>query len=1322
MLPSEIAKSGPYSGDGRKTEFSYKFPIRDPRHLIVVETTQANDGSYIERVVPMGVDHGYDVIGVGDPDGGYILYPISTKKRNQDGSYATHAPITSKRIITLIRRPPFLQEVDLSVVAGWRPGTVERMVDNVVEQTQYLLDQYDRTLKVPLGSNIDPDKMRDDLLRAVADAAKAALAAAKAQASAEKARDQSQTWRDQSKAYATQAQDTLDDLNKDAAAHLKDMATVVKDFNALSSSERQALSQLGNSLTSKIITEGDHYIAILNQLIKDLHKDLAKAENLGRYMEIFLGAYQLPPSSAPAGPLLPGMIYFDLTKNAAQVYDGAAWRPLYSASPSLQSKLIYDTKTPQKVYPLTAKDARGNSYTLNANYLEGVNAYINGVRMVEDIDYTVDRTTSEVTFSQKVPHGAVVQFDILTPPELLQPGAINVKPIADLDINWTGQPQNSLAGTVLPGAAGMVDGRRTEFELHIGLMTGTTQQVTTINPVEVEMFVDGVRQHPGKDYVFQNGLLHFTEAPQEDASVWGVWLQPAAAAGGGAGGTVWPPDTFDLGIAAGDPNGQYFWLDGAGLMRIVADAAEMNNLPAGQLEQGSMAFNIAAQQWYVFDGTSTWTEFLPMPPTGAAAQPHLMSLTYDPSLAAGEQVKWEDFRDRMETVDNQSDLIDTTILPVSHLRTGKLVYVRTEGSIYEFIADTNSMAGDMTDWRPLVSGVTYVARWGDLPTVGVDGQLFVVKMTFAGDSLYRLVGWAATGNEMANVLINGNFPISSTSPQGAVVVFVGGATVLSNGYVDIDLTVDGTVHSYHVAVNAGDTPRAVASRAFSMIGPSLSSQLNLQIVGDAIEITTTAGHTLDGITATPSSSGAGVWRPLNHESWIKDARADPDHATDQMEGDVQYTVEQDHPEVKVFANGAWRTVFSEDSVLGWIAASSRFEGTVAEDGAAVIGTVELSSLPDIEALQLASDLSKTGHYWVFQGTPSYTIPAAGDPAAVPHGISRDLGTAQLQIGDWLQISNRGGDGSGQGANGAPIDLRWVRIGGDLLTKGRWDSLALQPYQQNQAAEAGALRVLRGDVYQAPQDILRGDPEPGQTGSPWQKLDISGGLKIAASDQQLPATAPPGQVWIVLQSGMNAGDQTLYAYDAAAQKWKQLGGSGKPLALAQGKELINVGMPIASVIAYAGQHIPPGWLLCDGSAFDPLVYKDLNALLGRARVPDLRNQFIMGGSTTDPFTHHAQSTARPHNAFTGITNTDSGHTHNQNTAGHAYNHSHGHGNDPSGFGGSHSLSTNTSAIQTGGRHSHSVTITGGGDAKTRPDHVVLAYIIKASDECVAERTI
>lgn len=56
------------------------------------------------------------------------------------------------------------------------------------------------------------------------------------------------------------------------------------------------------------------------------------------------------------------------------------------------------------------------------------------------------------------------------------------------------------------------------------------------------------------------------------------------------------------------------------------------------------------------------------------------------------------------------------------------------------------------------------------------------------------------------------------------------------------------------------------------------------------------------------------------------------------------------------------------------------------------------------------------------------------------------------------------------------------------------------------------------------------------------------------------------------------------------------------------------VPTGSIIAYAGNAAPSGWLLCDGSAFSSATYPALYAVLGNtATVPDLRERVPMGAS-------------------------------------------------------------------------------------------------------------
>ena len=262
-------------------------------------------------------------------------------------------------------------------------------------------------------------------------------------------------------------------------------------------------------------------------------------------------------------------------------------------------------------------------------------------------------------------------------------------------------------------------------------------------------------------------------------------------------------------------------------------------------------------------------------------------------------------------------------------------------------------------------------------------------------------------------------------------------------------------------------------------------------------------------------------------------------------------------------------------------------------------------------------------------------------------IGVDLDGAILNPGDWIQISNHGGDGTGLGANGGAPDLQWVTIGGDLLAKARADRLfGLLPWSAG-GWEQGALVVYDGDVYRATQAITAQDPNPkptptqlqvtlsgtvntntltgsaldslptvgvadgdvyvaggdsgfttigapfvnmsytagdsfvysndpalagagvtndgyryesgwvylggvtpipdplpleiAATGTPWAQVDISGGLKMAMDMAALPASAPPGQVWIVLAGA--SGKQELYAFDIGAQA------NGRSLAVA-----------------------------------------------------------------------------------------------------------------------------------------------------------------------------
>ena len=79
------------------------------------------------------------------------------------------------------------------------------------------------------------------------------------------------------------------------------------------------------------------------------------------------------------------------------------------------------------------------------------------------------------------------------------------------------------------------------------------------------------------------------------------------------------------------------------------------------------------------------------------------------------------------------------------------------------------MGNTIDDWRPMVSGVTYVGRIGNLPLHAVHGQMFIIRMDVSGNDYYRMVSWdesipAAARWEPMSALGTTLFPATLTPP------------------------------------------------------------------------------------------------------------------------------------------------------------------------------------------------------------------------------------------------------------------------------------------------------------------------------------------------------------------------------------------------------------------------------------------------------------------------------------------------------------------------------------------------------------------------------
>lgn len=194
-------------------------------------------------------------------------------------------------------------------------------------------------------------------------------------------------------------------------------------------------------------------------------------------------------------------------------------------------------------------------------------------------------------------------------------------------------------------------------------------------------------------------------------------------------------------------------------------------------------------------------------------------------------------------------------------------------------------------------------------------------------------------------------------------------------------------------------------------------------------------------------------------------------------------------------------------------------------------------------------------------------------------------------------------------------------------------------------------------------------------------------------------------------------------------------------------------PIGAIIAYGGTSAPTGWHLCDGTAHGSTA---LQAVLGSANVPDLRDRFLVGagssyargatgGANTVALTA-AESGLRDHGHGASAPAHDVNHYHTGGTGDDSPDHAHAMTGwrEPGHFGNTgaratfasldaatgtygmyhtggatarHQHAFTTSWMSHNNSHGHSITVNGSGAAnaasahENRPPYYALTYIIK-----------
>jgi len=234
-----------------------------------------------------------------------------------------------------------------------------------------------------------------------------------------------------------------------------------------------------------------------------------QAYNLvGAAGQFFLGPWPGPPlpgeqnpstGQVAPNPIPPGSIYYDVTSGQVMVWNGTAWKTSVAPVSAVpQAQHVYVATANQQNF--SGPDSNGQTPDVG-DYPSDV--YINGVRLVPTLDYTIDAGTDTLHINAPVTLNSIVQWDLLGAP-----------------------PAAFAALRAWKIAALTPDGTTQDFPLKYVDASSATVDANVGSSAELLVSLDGALQEPGIDFTASGSAMHLAAVPPADGDLWAVWYQP----------------------------------------------------------------------------------------------------------------------------------------------------------------------------------------------------------------------------------------------------------------------------------------------------------------------------------------------------------------------------------------------------------------------------------------------------------------------------------------------------------------------------------------------------------------------------------------------------------------------------------------------------------------------------------------------------------------------------------------------------------------------------------------------------------------------------
>lgn len=140
----------------------------------------------------------------------------------------------------------------------------------------------------------------------------------------------------------------------------------------------------------------------------------------------YLGSFDSAPATAPDfTPLEAGMLYFDTTARTLFVYSGTNWIAASSSIAGVRQTFNFTATAAQTVF----SGPDDNADTLVFDNAELVSVFVNGVRLVSGVGYTVSVPGDEITLAAGATAGDSVQIEVFGNLNANPPEGVNVSQI-----------------------------------------------------------------------------------------------------------------------------------------------------------------------------------------------------------------------------------------------------------------------------------------------------------------------------------------------------------------------------------------------------------------------------------------------------------------------------------------------------------------------------------------------------------------------------------------------------------------------------------------------------------------------------------------------------------------------------------------------------------------------------------------------------------------------------------------------------------------------------------------------------------------------------